>query len=162
VPRLPAAVAAGLLVLAAAPALATEEPVLLEPCSNAAGAVLLTPDGLERSVAGTAVLPQSPSAFDVVVDLSGAVEGTTSSVGVTMTWGIPTNDYDLRVVAGGLNNDSQGLQPLDEAREEVFLSGQQHCARLTVQVRNFAAPVVVDTVELALTSKPRRPATPEA
>jgi hypothetical protein len=88
-----------------------------------------------------------------VLDLAGQPIGTRGSVDVTLTWGIVLNDFDLDVDG----ESSQNIQPLDDAVEEVTTPLKNHCGRITASAINFSGLVVVDSLELALQPRLRKP-----
>ena len=152
-------VASAALVLTALPATADgHEPPPTEPELNAActarpGTQVLTPEGFE----GTIPTPNPPleeTATSFVLDLAGLPVGTTASADVLMTWGIPTNDFDLNVNG----EDSQNIQPIDPAEENILATGLRHCSAVDVTALNFLAPVVVDTLALDIAVKTKLPA----
>ena len=148
------AVAVGALALAAVPASATDAPTLLEECAVPSGATVLTTKGVSRPEAAPATPTSFGAARSFVVDLSGSPVGTRGDVLATLTWGVPVNDYDLRAtLSSGEVLNSQNLQPVDEAVEEIGLGRLGHCSTFTVQVRNWTAPVVTDVPQLELTSR---------
>lgn len=150
-------VAAAVLALTAAPALAEEvvepEPTpVLAPCPPRAGSTVLTADGFDGTVE-TPLPPFGTTERLFVVDLAGLPVGTTASADVVMSWGVPVNDFDLDVDG----ESSAGLQPVDPAQESASVAGKRHCTTLRVTATNFAAAVVVDTLDLAIAVRPRTP-----
>ncbi|HVM27569.1 MAG TPA: hypothetical protein VM433_07845 [Mycobacteriales bacterium] len=155
-------VAAAALVLSAAPALANgdvvDEPVLLEACEVQAGAERLTADGATGTIETPSFLVgDERTVRTFVLDLAGNPVGTTASIDTTMTWLVPANDYDLEVVAGRTGGTSENYQPFDAAEENVFVAGVGHCQKVEVNAIDFLSPVVVDSLDLALVVKPKRP-----
>ena len=140
-------VAAALLALTAVPALAADGPALLAPCAGVAAADRLTTAGLETGV-DTPQLPGDETERTVVLDLAGQPAGTTATVDAAITWGIAANDYDLDTTGGGTSANFNITDTVPT--EQAAGSGIGHCDSFTVAVTNFAAPVVVDTIDATL------------
>ncbi len=66
--------------------------------------------------------------IDPTTDERGRVNAT-----VTLTWDIPVNDYDLDVNG----ETSIGLQPVNEAREQVTVSASGRCKTVTASWAPF-------------------------
>jgi hypothetical protein len=120
-----------LLTLAATPAAAQEEPVLLQPCTNTAGATVVTPadafsDTVPTPVGALGLAQEQAGTF--VVDLAGLPVGTRRTT--TLTLEMPDYaDYDMVV---------NGENPFSTDVPEVFvLSARNHCARSDVQTEVF-------------------------
>jgi hypothetical protein len=137
------ALLSALLLLAAIPAGAQTDPEP-EPNRECTGSgTALTAEGLTTTIA-TPSLVTGDTLEQFRLDLAApASENARASVTVTMTWGVPTNDYDLDVNG----QTSVGLQPLDAAEETVTVA-VGNCGTVDVRAYEFLAPVLVDTVTL--------------
>ena len=149
--------AVAVLALTCLPAVAddeepSDEPVLNQACAPRTGTDVLIVDGFEGDIE-TPLPPLGETSRTFVLDLVGLAEGTRATADVLMSWGIPTNDFDLNVNG----TDSFNLQPVDPAEENVFVSGLRHCSTVTVTATNFVAPVVVDTLALDITVRTTPP-----
>lgn len=151
-------VAAALLALTAVPALAADEPAgaeapaVLAACEGVADGDRLDLEGLEEALA-TPLLPGDVTTRTYVLDLAGQPVGTSGAVTGVLTWGLPANDYDLDVNEGsGANFNFSETAPSETAGTLV-----EHCGSVVVGALNFAAPVVVDSLEIALTVQPFEP-----
>lgn len=148
------ALVAALTVLAAPATAQTEEPVepvLYEPCANAAefDAVITPAEGFS----GTVTTPVEPfllseeDAGSYLLDLSGLEEGTTASVSLTLEWDTPAGlgDYDL--IINGFNEEVAGDTP-----EMHLLPRQAHCTAFDLATTSWLG-TAVDTLTLTISAK---------
>jgi hypothetical protein len=139
-----ALLAAALLLVLAIPATAqTAEPVLLQPCTNTADAIVVkagetvspevtTPVGVANDSSGTDV-------GTVVVDLSGLPVGARRTTTLTMTVDNLVADYDLVV---------DGDNPISSDNPEVYtVTNVGHCRAIDVNVEVFLG-LPIDQIDL--------------
>ena len=143
------------LTAIAAPATAqTEEPVepvLYEPCANAAefDAVITPAEGFS----GTVTTPTQPlllseeDAGSYLLDLSGLAEGTRARMTFTLEWDTPAGlgDYDL--IINGSNDEIASDTP-----ETHTLTNQAHCKAFDLSTTAFSG-TPVDTLTLTITAR---------
>jgi hypothetical protein len=150
--RVLAGTAIAVLALTALPAFADSdpdaepapEPAPLAECALPAGTERLTVDGVTGTIDTPSLVGEESTSRVFVLDLAGLPVGTTGAADVTMTWGVPANDYDLDV--NGVT--SENYQPFDDAVETAGTAARPHCSRITVTAIDFLAPVVVDTLSI--------------
>lgn len=142
------------LTMLAAPATAQEEPVepvLYEPCANAADfdAVITPAEGFS----GTVTTPIEPlllseeDAGSYLLDLSGLAEGTRARMTFTLEWDTPAGlgDYDL--IINGSNAEIEGDTP-----ETHVLSNQAHCTAFDLATTSYQG-TPLDTLTLTISAK---------
>jgi hypothetical protein len=142
-----------LLVLGMVPAAAEEEPtaeeeVELVECDNPDDLEVITREGLASDIATPSAFVGNQTEFkEFLLDLSPATADTVGTVTTTMTWGVPTNDYDLSVYSSRGSAATEAFQPFDEAVEQASIPAR-HCDVFEVGAIDFLAPVVVDSLSL--------------
>ena len=151
--RILGGLAAALLALTAVPALAADGPALLAPCAGVAAADRPDRPQAWRRAVDTPQLPGDETERTVVLDLAGQPAGTTATVDAAITWGVPANDYDLDTTGGGTSSNFNITDSVPT--ERAAGTGIGHCDSFTVTVSNFAAPVVVDTIDGGARGHPR-------
>lgn len=123
-----------------------EEAELLEPCDNLDELEVLTPEGLQSTIAAPTTplwgigTPGSAEQKDFLLDLAGQpVEEDSTFVTVDMSWDIPVEDYDLNLYdSSGVELDhSENIQP--ETEGESVAGTLSHCDRFTVESLNWSA-----------------------
>ena len=138
----------------AAPATAQEdpvEPVLYEPCPNAADfdAVITPAQGFKGEVTTPAepLLLSEEDAGSYLLDLSGLAEGTRASVNFTLEWDTPLGlgDYDL--IINGSNDEVAGDTP-----EMHLLPKQAHCTAFDLATTSYSG-TPLDTLTLSISAK---------
>lgn len=120
------------------------EPPANEVCTGSQD--LLTVDGFSGDIETPSIILNSGSTVTTFrVDLETPVTSPAAraAVDVTISWGVPTNDYDLDVNG----ESSAALQPLDPATENVTVS-VANCGIVSIDVFEFLAPAAVDTISL--------------
>jgi hypothetical protein len=120
------------------------EEVKVDPIVVCAGSQpLIGPEGLSEVIeTPSLVLGDGQTVLTYRVDLH-APAGTRADVDVRISWGVPTNDYDL-AVNGATSLALQPLAPPEEAVSVVV----SNCGLLSITVEEFVAPVFVDTITL--------------
>ena len=142
--RLIAVVALLALVVLAAPASAQTADVL-QPCTNAGTAVVVTPEGLETDIAtptqplwGVTGEPGTEKTF--ILDLAGnALTDNKAVVEVALSWDVPVEDYDLSLYdsSGTEVSHSENIQPVETG--EVVSGEIGHCKKFTAEALNWVA-----------------------
>ncbi len=147
-------VAAALAVaVPALPALAGTTTVpTLAPCANPEGLKTVT---LNTAGVGTLDTPSlignAEEGVQLLVDFAGRKEGYTGNVDAVISWGVPTNDYDLRLDSDESSGTGENFQPVDAAEETASVGGVTHCSVVTVTAIDFLAPAAVDTISYNVT-----------
>lgn len=154
-PRIAAVLTLVAVLAVAAPAQAQEVPTVLQPCTNTAGAEVVTLEGL---VTGIATPTNAPLWLEgtqktFVLDLAGnPVEDSSAIVDITMTWDIPVEDYDLNMLdhTGTEVDHSENINPVDATDENV--SGTvAHCKRFSAEALAWTA-IGLSTLTLTITA----------
>jgi hypothetical protein len=121
----------------------------LVECTNPGGLEEVDREGLSSTI-DTPVEPlwEGSEFKNFLVDLSPGKVNTRASLTVTMTWDVPTDDYDLFVSTSLDAGDSQDwqIETLEGAESVTVLV--RHCDVITVEARNWAAAVFVQELSL--------------
>jgi hypothetical protein len=127
---------------------AVEEEVELVECDNPDGLEVITRDGLASDIATPSSFAGNETEFkEFLLDLSPATAETVGTVTTTMTWSVPTNDYDLSVYSSRGSAATEAFQPFDAPVEQASIPAR-HCDMFEVGAIDFLAPVVVDSLSL--------------
>jgi hypothetical protein len=139
-----------------------DEEVELVECDNPEDLEVITREGLASDIATPSAFVGNETEFkEFLLDLSPATADTVGTVTTTMTWTVPTNDYDLAVYSSRGSAATEAFQPFDEAVEQAAIPAR-HCDVFEVGAIDFLAPVVVDSLALdfAVSDVPDFPETP--